>query len=334
MVDKLYIICPNCSPSSMLNDMIISTVKGSSYEIIKEYKLLQSYENKKFVFALDLDSLGYDCDMISFLKKLNDYDITFKGSVCSLLIHSKGEFYTKRAAQDITFLVNNMGGAFIGHPLIEATNTLNNFLTWKKVYPDKSLKEICLSICEKQGLRLSKYKYTRKPNSKILILYSSPNIKSNTVALWNMVKDNLIEMREDIDITEVQIESGEVLDCKGCLFDLCVHYGERNSCFYGGQMIKEVLPAIEECDVIVWLTPNYNDTLAANLTAVVNRLTVLYRKIKFYNKKIFGVVVSGNSGSDSVAKQLIGALNINKGFFLPQILQFVKQQMIPMQYMG
>jgi hypothetical protein len=29
------------------------------------------------------------------------------------------------------------------------------------------------------------------------------------------------------------------------------------------------------------------------------------------------VIVSGNSGSDSVAKQLIGALNINKSFRLP-----------------
>ncbi|WBW95986.1 flavodoxin family protein [Oceanirhabdus sp. W0125-5] len=316
-MDKLYIICPNSSPSSMLNSMINSTVKGSSYEIIKEFRLLQSYENKKIVFALELDSLGYDCEMILFLKKLDEHNISFKGSVCSLLIHSKSEFYTKRAAQDITFLINNMGGAFIGHPLIEATSTLNNFLTWQKVYPDQSLKEICLSICEKQGLRLSKYKTKEKNKSKILLLYSSPNIKSNTVALWNMVKDNLIEMGENVDITEVQIESGEVLDCKGCLFQLCVHYGERNSCFYGGQMVKEVLPAIEENDVIVWLAPNYNDTLAANLTAVINRLTVLYRKIKFYNKKIFGIVVSGNSGSDSVAKQLIGALNINKGFFLP-----------------
>ncbi|MEK6266337.1 MAG: NADPH-dependent oxidoreductase, partial [Clostridium sp.] len=27
--------------------------------------------------------------------------------------------------------------------------------------------------------------------------------------------------------------------------------------------------------------------------------------------------VSGNSGSDSISKQLIGALNINKGFRLP-----------------
>ena len=132
-----------------------------------------------------------------------------------------------------------------------------------------------------------------------------------------MIKENLNHENSNFSITEIQIEAGEVMDCKGCLFELCLHYGERNACFYGGQMVKEVIPAIEESDVIIWLAPNYNDTLAANLTAVINRLTVLYRKIKFYDKKIFGIIVSGNSGSDSVAKQLIGALNINKGFFLP-----------------
>lgn len=149
------------------------------------------------------------------------------------------------------------------------------------------------------------------------MLYSSPNIKSNTIALWNMVKSHLIHDGVPYNIREIQIENGDINDCKGCLFEHCVHFGERNSCFYGGQMVKEVLPAIEESDIIIWLAPNYNDTLSANLTAVVNRLTVLYRKIKFYKKKIFGIVVSGNSGSDSVAKQLIGGLNINKGFLLP-----------------
>ncbi|MCJ7687863.1 MAG: NAD(P)H-dependent oxidoreductase, partial [Clostridiaceae bacterium] len=88
-------------------------------------------------------------------------------------------------------------------------------------------------------------------------------------------------------------------------------------CFYGGIMIHDVLPSIVESDAIIWLCPNYNDAVAANLTAVINRLTVLYRKIDFYDKTTFAVVVSGNSGSDSISKQLIGALNINKGFRLP-----------------
>ena len=119
------------------------------------------------------------------------------------------------------------------------------------------------------------------------------------------------------DIKELQIENGEVLDCNGCSYKLCTHYGNQNKCFYGGAMVHDVLPAIEESDAIIWLCPNYNDAVASNLTAVINRLTVLYRKIDFYDKSMFAVVVSGSSGSDSISKQLIGALNINKGFRLP-----------------
>jgi len=51
--------------------------------------------------------------------------------------------------------------------------------------------------------------------------------------------------------------------------------------------------------------------------AVINRMTLLYRRVKFREKTLFSVVFSGNSGSDCVVEQLIGALNINKGFKLP-----------------
>jgi hypothetical protein len=51
--------------------------------------------------------------------------------------------------------------------------------------------------------------------------------------------------------------------------------------------------------------------------AVINRMTVLYKRVKFWDKTLFSIIVSGNSGSDRVAEQLLGALNINKGFRLP-----------------
>jgi len=81
--------------------------------------------------------------------------------------------------------------------------------------------------------------------------------------------------------------------------------------------VEEIFPEIEKADAIVWICPNYNDSVSANLMAVINRLTALYRRTKFFDKTLFGIIVSGNSGSDSVAKQLIGALNINKSFRLP-----------------
>ena len=63
--------------------------------------------------------------------------------------------------------------------------------------------------------------------------------------------------------------------------------------------------------------PNYNDALGANLAAFINRLTALVMTHKFYDKCLFGIVVSGYSGGDLVAQQLISALNMNKTFRLP-----------------
>ena len=82
-------------------------------------------------------------------------------------------------------------------------------------------------------------------------------------------------------------------------------------------MTEKFIPIIEAADILVWICPNYNDSISSNLVAVINRLTTLYRKMSFHNKRIYSIVVSGNSGSDSIAKQLIDGLNINKGFYLP-----------------
>ena len=74
---------------------------------------------------------------------------------------------------------------------------------------------------------------------------------------------------------------------------------------------------IRRCDALVMLCANYNDALAANLTACINRLTALFRQTRMYDKRLFGLVVSGYSGGDLLARQLISALNMNKSFFLP-----------------
>ena len=113
------------------------------------------------------------------------------------------------------------------------------------------------------------------------------------------------------------LRNGTVPDCNGCSYTACLHFGEQGSCFYGGPMVEEVYPAVRRCDALVMLCANYNDALSANLTACVNRLTALFRQTRFYDKRLFGLVVSGYSGGDLLARQLISALNMNKSFFLP-----------------
>lgn len=313
MKEVLYVIAPSENKSKLLSDMIKSAC--GNYEIINVNcsKEMLDLKNKKILFAVEIEPFGYDINMLTFLKKLylagND---SLSMSIAGILVHSYSDLYTKRITQDLIFLCNNLGCSFIGHPMVEACNSLENYNTWQKTL-DLSLNDICLLMSKKLGERLILDKWPIVSCPEIAVLYSSPHSTSNTLDLWHMVSKHL----KCCHINELQIENGQIQDCKGCSYKLCLHYGKQNSCFYGGFMVNNILPAIEKADIVVWLCPNYNDSIAANLTSVINRLTVLYRKISFHNKSIYSIVISGSSGSDSVAKQIIGALNINKGFRLP-----------------
>ena len=49
----------------------------------------------------------------------------------------------------------------------------------------------------------------------------------------------------------------------------------------------------------------------------LSRLTALFRQNRFYEKRLFALIVSGYSGGDLIARQLISGLNMNKSFYLP-----------------
>jgi len=312
-MEKLYVILPNKNISNILNNMVKSATKDIPHEIIDDIDDLPDLTYKKLLFVAQVEDVGYDVPMINLLAKLlEDGKDSLKGSTGALLIYSIDDHGTKRITQDIIYVANNMGCSFIGHPLVEATNSLKNFMTWQKTM-DMTLENICYYMCNDLAKRLFEDAPKTLKKGKLVVLYSSPHKTSNTLDLRHMVSNHL----SSFEINELQIESGQVLDCIGCPYKLCLHYGKKKGCFYGGIMTDDIIPSIEYSDAIVWLCPNYNDAIAANLTAVINRITALYRRTNFYNKSIFAVIVSGNSGSDSVAKQLIGALNINKGFRLP-----------------
>ncbi|MGH4121647.1 MAG: flavodoxin family protein [Clostridium sp.] len=309
----LFVIAPSKNISPMLSKMIGEVTRYTNYTLVEDYNNIPNLQNKKIFFASESTDINCDIAMLQFFSKLYEKgNDCLLGSVAAVLVHSSTEHGTKRTSQDIIYLANNLGCCFIGHSVVEATSSLRNFLTWQKIL-NLPFEEICLNLCSRLRNRLLEYNPIIINNPNILVLYSSPHKTSNTLDLWHMTSEHLALY----DIKELQIENGEVLDCNGCSYKLCTHYATQNKCFYGGVMVDDVLPSIEKSDAIIWLCPNYNDAIASNLTAVINRLTVLYRKIAFYDKNIFAVVVSGSSGSDSISKQLIGALNVNKGFRLP-----------------
>jgi len=273
----------------------------------------------KRLFVIELDEIGESEQANAYLKKQmlfykNKETCEFDGVVAGLIVLSKTQCYTKSFAKKFIFLANQMGCEFIGHPLVERVEAHLNFKTWSKVI-DKSLEEIEEIQITKLITRLSKYQHLNKSRLKVLVLHAGHKNISNTLMFWDMIKNQLDSQK--LEIEELHVEEGKITDCYGCSFETCNYYSLDKSCFYGGFVVEDLFPMIEKADVIVWICPNYNDAVSAKLMAVINRLTALYRKITFNDKYILSVVVSGNSGNDSVAGQLIGALNINKGFRLP-----------------
>lgn len=309
---SLYIIRPR-EISKTLEKMIKYSIGEYSINEICDIVDIPVLLNCNILVALELDELGFCMDVLGIIGHIKRMQkealLNSKGIV---FVHGSSELYTKSAARDIIFILNSMGCSFIGHPVVEATASLKNFLTWQKTMK-MPLLDICIEMAKICVKRLMEDETEPINNPNILALHASSSSTSNTLMLFNMIEKYL----KTDNISVLHVENGEVLDCIGCSFRTCIHYSKQKSCFYGGIMVEEIYPAIEKADAIVWIAPNYNDTLSANLSAVINRITALYRQISFQNKSIFGVIVSGNSGSDLIAKQLIGALNINKGFRLP-----------------
>ena len=316
----LILLMPSSTPE--FESFMLHLVEGQPYERIsnpddvdKALSNLSDFNHQhRLLFSVQLDSLGLNLTMLNILKKLTvSCPQLLSSSTGFLVVQSVNEWHTKTFASWLMFTLNDLGCGFMGHPLLEMTAGLNNLNRWEQT-AKISRQHLIQQLGTKSFHRFLAFQPTRfQREPRLTVLHASHRTTSNTLSLWHLVKQHLTK----VQVEEYHVANGTVLDCIGCPYQTCLYYGRQQSCFYGGDIIKELFPAIEKSDGLVWICPNYNDSLSANLMAVINRLTALYRTHSFYEKKIFAVIVSGNSGSDAVARQLIDALCINKGFQLP-----------------
>lgn len=265
----------------------------------------------RVLFAAALDDDGMSEGVFSLLRQLRRDPELLRGRTAGLVITGQGELYTKSTARTLALTANMAGCALLGRPLVEATGSLRNFQTQAQIFGTDADTAFTMAL---QDLVDRLTAWTGPPPLRHLtVVHASVRKTSNTLALWELVKRHL----PGVEIQEYCLLNGAVADCAGCAYTTCLHFGQQGGCFYGGVMVDEVFPAIRRCDGLLMLCANYNDALAANLTACVNRLTSLFRQTRFYDKRLYGLVVSGYSGGDLVAQQLISALNMNKSFYLP-----------------
>ena len=275
---------------------------------------LQDLRGRRLLFAVALDEGGCNEAYYRMLSRLRRSTDLLSGCVAGVVVTGVGEFYTKDVARDMVFAANQAGCAFLGRPLVEATGSLRNFRVQAQIGGVDEKTAFRAAVSELLA-RLEQWQRPA-PIRHVLALHASQRSTSNTLAFWELVRKGAAA--ETVEVEEIGLRNGTVPDCNGCSYTACLHFGEQGSCFYGsGPMVEEVYPAVRRCDALVMLCANYNDALSANLTACVNRLTALFRQQRFYDKRLFGLVVSGYSGGDLLARQLISALNMNKSFFLP-----------------
>ncbi len=301
-MEQIYIIKPSSGK------LIDGLVFPDNCLVISDLPGERDFKDKRIVFAVKTDRFGNAPELYNLLEGLSD--CAFEGSVGGIIVECDSDLHSKTLAAKILFDTNRMGLSFVGHPLVETTKSRKNFRHVKA--PQQSYEQAFSEQCSKLLGRVAQQKKPPDVGTNIAVLHASDK-NSNTLTLWGMIESHLSGQNTEI----IRIDSGEIYDCKGCTFTVCKHYGEQHSCFYGGIITDEVFPAVLNADKIVLLCPNYNDALGANFSAMINRLTALYRKYDFYEKTVYAVIVSGFSGGDALAKQIISALNMNKGFFLP-----------------
>ena len=269
--------------------------------------------NARLLFAVPVGAYGINSAYTRLLRRLRAGAVSLEGCVSALIVDGGSEFFTKSTAAELAFALNCAGSALAGRPLVEATGSLANFRVQAKILGTDSENAYRAAVRD-LAERLLSAELPRHKTPRLLALHASSYHTSNTMQLWAGVRERL---SGSFSISEIGLRNGTISDCSGCPYTMCLHFGEKGRCFYGGLMQDEVWPAVKECDALMLICPNYNDALSANLTAFINRLTGLFRQTRFYDKAVYAIVVSGYSGGDIVARQLISAMNMNKSFYLP-----------------
>lgn len=296
-----------------LREILSTALNGIPHETFFCTEALPPLQNRRVLFALSVGEIGLDADICDLLIYLRSHPGAMEGAMGAMLIDGAGELYTKQLAHMLAMSANAAGCLFPGKPLVEGTGSLANWSVQSRRRGVTTLEAYAMAARE-LALRLWEFTPATKRTPNVLMLHASERRTSNTLDLGEALCERL---QPDCDVHTVSLQNGTIFDCRGCSYKACAHFAAQNACFYGGSIVNDVYPAIMACDALLLLCPNYNDSVSANVMACINRLTSLLVFNTLYDKYLYAVVVSGYSGSDLVAQQVLGALCLNKTFMLP-----------------
>ena len=296
-----------------LRETLSVALAGVEHERVDCSAALPRLAGNRVLFALSLSDHGLDLEVISLIASLRQNPDVMEGATGAIIIDGAGELYTKQTADMLALAANLAGCRFPGKPLVEATGSLDNW-NIQSLRRGVSLAQAYRQAARELVVRLMEFSWQTKERPSVLLLHASDRATSNTLQIGTKIVERLLP---SCDIREISLQNGAIFDCRGCSYKTCAHFARQNSCFYGGVITNDVYPAINECDALLLLCPNYNDSVSANILAFINRLTSMLVYNSLYEKQLYAVIVSGYSGSEIIAQQVLGALCLNKTFALP-----------------
>ena len=294
-----------CNENARLSETLAYALEGVSHERVKSAVALPRLAGNRVLFAIGLSEHGVDADVIALIAMLRQNPKAMEGATGAIILDGAGELYTKQTADMLALAANLAGCRFPG--------SLDNWNV-QSLRRGVSLAGAYRQAARELVLRLASFSPEKKARPKVLLLHASDRTTSNTLQIGMALSERIAPY---CDIHEISLQNGAIFDCRGCSYKTCAHFARQNSCFYGGVITNDVYPAINECDALLLLCPNYNDSVSANILAFINRLTSVLVYNSLYEKQLYAVIVSGYSGSDIIAQQVLGALCLNKTFSLP-----------------
>ncbi len=266
------------------------------------------------LFAVSVDAYGLSEDWLSCLRYLRQNPDALEGSVGAMLIDGETALDTKSIARELAYAASMAGCRFFGKPLVEATGTLANFDVLAGVRGVDRMTAYRDAAAALTG-RLNIDAVSPVQTPRVLMLHASDKARSNTLSIGLEIEKRLLAAGCAVETLSMQ--EGPLYECYGCSYTACAHFATQSSCYYGGVLPEKVFPALGDCDALLMLCPNYNDAPGAHFLALNNRINALLLRGAPLNKPLYAVVVSGYSGGDIVARQLLGGFCLNKGFSLP-----------------
>ncbi len=281
----------------------------------------------RLLFAVPLGEDGINIPYLTLLAKLRNEENLMKSSLAGLLIQADSPLYGKEMACNFAFALNQAGCALVGNGLVESRSCYQEF--------DPLFSQHMEDVHD-LALRLVEHSYrgtaplSQNPDLPHLVVvfpvgeeHASLPVIANSYELWDELKQRLYPF---VHCHEICLSGDTVGECNDCVNRNCRRFIPDAPCFYGSALKQEEMLALNQCDALLVVAPFVEHSIHSSLLGFIQQLATLFSPAQIREKALFSLVLTETWGGEMVVAQLISALSMAQGFYLPAPFALVETE--------